>query len=197
MPECRKCRTELTEENWYASKRKENNRICKECDSTRAKEWRKAHPEKAKIYRTRTSRKAGHIPFNENKECTVYLGVHVAERVLSHVFKDVKVMPLCNPGYDFICNKGKKIDVKSSCLHKSGKWGFGIKHNTTADFFLCLAFDNRKALNPLHAWLIPGAKINHLKGTSIRQGTIHKWDAYRLDTTKISDCCDSMREPEP
>lgn len=58
MPECRKCRTELTEENWYASERKENNRICKECDSTRAKEWRKAHPEKAKIYRTRTSRKA-------------------------------------------------------------------------------------------------------------------------------------------
>lgn len=140
----------------------------------------------------------GHRPFNENKECGMYLGCHVAERVLSHVFKDVEVMPLMHPGYDFICNKGMKIDVKSSCIRRNGrslgKWQFNITHNTTADFFLCLAFDNRKDLNPLHAWLLPGSKFNHLIGTTISISTIHKWDEYRLDLTKILGCCDTMRK---
>ena len=72
-------------------------------------------------------------------------------------------------------------------------WAFNIGRNTTADYFLCLAFDNREDLNPLHAWLIPGSKINHLTGTSISPSTLHKWDAYALDTSKIGDCCDAMR----
>ncbi len=67
---------------------------------------------------------------SDNRECSSFLGCHIAEQVLSKTFKDVEIMPPSNPGYDFICNKGKKIDVKSSCLryknpkHKS--WMFVI-----------------------------------------------------------------------
>ena len=42
-----------------------------------------------------------------NKKSTNYLGCTIAEKVLSKVFKDVKVMSYGNPGYDFICSKGK------------------------------------------------------------------------------------------
>jgi len=194
MKKCRQCGAELNDENWYPSYRKGHKRICKECDNELRRLWCAANPEKHKAASTRAHRKEGRLPFNVNKECSSYLGIHVAERVLSHVFKDVEVMPRGNPGFDFICNQGKWIDVKSSCLQKNGSWQFNIRHNTTADYFLCLAFDNRESLTPLHAWLLPGSKFNHLTAASIRPSTIHKWDAYRLDISKINDCCATMRE---
>lgn len=132
--------------------------------------------------------------YAKNKECTMYLGVHVAEQVLCRVFKDVEVMPIGNRGYDFICNY-KLIDVKSATLGKNGSWAFQIRRNTTADFFLCLAFDNRKDLTPLHIWLLPGEKFNHLRGASICPSTIHKWDEYRLDLKKVSDCIQLKDDP--
>lgn len=190
---CSKCGIELNEENWYPSLQKKNECICKECKCERVRIWRKANPEKAKVIRTRRNRKRGMRPFSENKKCTLFLGIHVAERVLSLVFKDVKRMPMHNPGYDVICNKDKMIDIKSSCLQKTGIWQFHIRRNTVADYFLCLAFDNREDLNPLYAWLIPGSKLNHLRSLTIRPSTTHKWDAYRIDLSKISDCCDALR----
>ena len=136
--------------------------------------------------------------YAENKKCPAYLGVHIAEQVLGQAFKNVRKMPYGNPGYDVICNHNKKIDIKSACEGKRwNNWTFNINHNTIADYFLCLAFDNRKDLNPLYVWLIPGSKLNHLMGAVISQSTIHKWDAYRLDISKINKCCDAMRtEPE-
>lgn len=192
-PICRVCKVILTDENWNHSAQKLNSYLCKACACKYAKQRYDANPEKYKAQTTRANRKKGTQPFNENKACSSYLGVHIAERVLSHVFKDVEVMPRNNPGYDLICNLGKKIDVKSSCLHADGKWSFTIKHNTTADHFLCLAFDNREDLTPLHAWLLPGEKFSHLTKATISPSTISRWQAYRLDLTKINACCDAMR----
>ena len=191
---CRVCGVELTDENWYPSLQKMNSRICKKCDTNKTKQWRKANPEKTRVQWTRHHRNQGHQPMNKNKACSQYLGVFVAERVLSHVFKNVIRMPNGNRGYDFICNKGYMIDVKSSCLNKDGKWRFKIKHNIIANYFLCLAFDNREDLNPLHVWLISGEKLNHLMLTSIQPSTIHKWDEYRLDIGKVISCCNVMKE---
>jgi len=205
------CKVKLNDENWLPSKRKNWDYICKECDREQhhrwyhanpekarvgQRRWYHANPEKAKASTTRASRKKGHRAFTENKECAMYLGVHIAERVLSHVFRDVERMPMHNPGFDFICSKDKWIDVKSACLSriKHQHWKFSINRNTIADYFLCLAFDNRENLTPLHAWLLPGPKFAHLSGTSITPNTIHKWDAYRLDISKISECCDTMRK---
>lgn len=187
-------------ENWYPSLLKSCNYICKKCHNKRQRLWQKDNQEKIKMIWTRSNRKQGKKPLNENKECSAYLGVHIAERVLCHVFKDVKVMPYGNRGYDIICNRGMLIDIKSGCMLShlvDGKeyfrWMFTIERNTTADYFLCIAFDNRTDLNPLHVWLLPGCKLNHLKHASISPSTIHKWDVHRLCISKISTCCDAIR----
>lgn len=134
---------------------------------------------------------------SENKDCAAYLGVYVAERVLCHVFKDVERMPNNNRGFDFICNKGKKIDVKSSSLHISmppPSWYFSIKHNKIADYFLCLAFDDRKNLNPLYMWLFPDHLVNNLSGVSIYPTTIEEWAEYAIPLDQVTTCCDIMKE---
>ena len=134
---------------------------------------------------------------SDNRECTVFLGVHVAENVLSKMFNDVEVMPYKNPGYDFICNKGKKIDAKSSCTRvrdgRSNSWAFGIKKNKIADYFLCLALDNREDLTPLHIWLIPSDEVNNNVKVSISESVIDKWDKYKLDIGNVTACCNEMR----
>lgn len=123
--------------------------------------------EKRESYR----RSKGIKPFYENKDCSMYLG-DLAERALSHYFKNIIRMPLCNRDYDYICGKGLKINVKASTRHNRNAknlegWQFEIKHNCVADYFLCSAFDSRKSLNPEHVWLIPGKVINHLRFASI------------------------------
>lgn len=132
-----------------------------------------------------------------NPKCSIYLGVVVAERMLSKVFKNVERMPLNNPGYDFICNNNFAIDVKSAChpKNRSDLWMFAIKRNQEADYFLCIAFDTRKDLNPQHIWLIPSTVLNHLMGTSISISTLDKWAKYEL-IDKLDDvlaCCDAMK----
>ena len=130
-----------------------------------------------------------------NTKSSVYLGCTIAEKVLSKVFNDVEIMEPNNPGYDFICNKGKKIDVKSSCMRKNPNgWGFNIKRNTIADFFLCIAFDNRESLTPLYLWLIPSNEVKGQKRLSISQSTIHRLDEFKLDISKALQCCDQMKE---
>lgn len=190
---CRKCGDVLNEDNWSPTYLKIVNCICRDCDNKQSRLWKKNNPEKVKVHWIRAARKRGHLPMSENKDCPTFLGIHVAERVLRYVFNDVDVMPYGYEGYDFICNHGKRIDVKSSCIHHDSRWMFTIRHNKTADYFLCLAFDNREDLNPLHVWLLPSEKFNHLTGTGITKNTIHKWDKYKLDIDKISACCNTMK----
>ena len=159
-----------------------------------SKHYDAAHRTQRKIAERERRYKNGGNLMSENTECSQYLGVHVAERVLSKVFKDVVQMPHNNPGYDFICNKGKKIDVKSSCSHKKGRnWTFDIGRNQIADLFLCLTFDNREDLNPLNIWLIPGDIINHLTTASISKSTLSKWDKFKLDIDKVASCCTTLK----
>jgi len=139
--------------------------------------------------------------FPKSKNCGMYLGIYIAERVLSKVFEGVHRMPIRNHGYDFICSNGYKIDVKSACLHSKGKyvgWTFIIKKNKIADYFLCLAFDNRESLNPLHMWLIPGNIINHLAGLGIGENnkSVLKWAKYERSLDKVISCCNHMKGNE-
>lgn len=98
-------------------------------------------------------------PFDKNTRCSAYFGIHIAERILPLIFKNVEKMPYNNPGYDYICNKGYSIDVKSSSLTSNNTWCFTIKKNRIADYFLIEAFDNRNNLNVMYIWLIKGNEI--------------------------------------
>lgn len=148
-------------------------------------------------------------PMSENKSCSQYLGVHIAERVLSHVFESVTRMPILNPGYDFICKKGYKINVKSACITKNNLtkiWNFYIRKNTIPDYFLLLAFDNRTDLNPLHIWLIKGTDKIGIKIKSIlnEKNSLHicntfrsieAYEKYEIEDKlkKMISCCDSLK----
>ena len=105
-------------------------------------------------YCRKQSYKTGkHKPLSEVKDCGAYLGVYIAEQVLSNIFENVQRMPYGNRGYDFICQGGYKIDVKCACLSDC-TWSFHIGKNCDCDYFLLLAFDNRIKLNPQHLLLI-------------------------------------------
>ena len=129
MPICKSCGTY---KHYHA------RGLCRRCYNTK---YRDTHKEDIKEYLVanhdsilelqRKLRYAhGCKPASENRQCPAFLGVHVAEQVLSKVFKDVKKMPYGHKGFDFICNKGKKIDVKSSCMRASGSnWAFDIRKN--------------------------------------------------------------------
>lgn len=141
-------------------------------------------------------RRRGNLPLGENKQCPAYLGVVVAERLVKHLFKEVVPMPQGNPGYDFICAKDKKIDVKSACLMGKGNsfhWRYGINKNKIADYFLLLAFNNREDLEPIHQWLIPGKILNHLKGATISLSTTDRWKKYEQPIEPAIICCDNIR----
>lgn len=138
-------------------------------------------------------------PMQDAMYCSSYLGIYVAERALSKIFDNIKRMPNNNPGYDFICGRGFKIDVKSSCLTqgKGGKlrWGFHINRNTTADYFLCLAFNNRENLEPMHVWLIPGHKVNDKLCIHVTDNpkSLARLTAHERPLDKVIACCSEMR----
>lgn len=104
---------------------------------------------------------------SKNKQCSLYLGVYVAENLLKKIFNDVKRAKFQH-GYDFICGNVYKIDVKSSCksryLYNKERWQFNIKSNKECDYFLMIGFDDRKTFNIEHVWLIAGNElVNNIK----------------------------------
>jgi hypothetical protein len=135
-----------------------------------------------------------------NKKCTTFLGCHVAEKLLSYIFKDVKKMPYGNPGYDFICNKGYKIDVKSSTLHKNKYYTFSIKKNKIADYFLCIGFNNIDDLEPQKLWLIKGELCNEIVSLTITntENDLESFKDYELPLKlkEAINCCELLKRKE-
>lgn len=151
-------------------------------------------------------------PMSENKKCSLFLGVHIAERNLSNVFKSVIRMPFGNHGYDFICDKGYKIEVKSACLcNLEGRrqWRFRTRKNQIADYFLFLAFDNREDLNPTKIWLIKSTELVGVKkkvtlnskntfGIFNTKKSLDIYSKYELTDKleKLKECCDTLKNKE-
>ena len=175
---CYVCGIALDSDNWAPSRMNRKNRICKQCSN-------RLH---------REERKKNYQP-TSNKECGYYLGVYVVEHILSKVFKNVERMPRNNKGYDFICGYGKRIDVKSSATYdNSGRWSFRIGKNCIADYFLCVAFDNRTDLNPVHIWLMPGYTVNDSDYIIIDKSNISEYDEYVLPIDEVVMQCDIMKD---
>ncbi len=116
----------------------------------------------AEYYKTYKHNTGKQRPLAEAKDCGAYLGIYIAEKIIERIFrKGAQRMPINNPGYDFLCPKKCKIDVKSSVLRLNmGEttpfWAFIINKNKIADYFLLLGFDNRVNLEPKKIWLIKG-----------------------------------------
>jgi hypothetical protein len=195
---CSKCNQPKLKISFY--KMRSNSPIlrpsCKVCCNKNSTDWALNNADRRRELNRKYSYESGRNrgPMNENKTCSSFLGVHVAERVLSYVFKNVTRMPNNNPGYDFICNNGYKIDVKSACLQKdknwnSSQWKFHIEKNKIADYFALLAFDNREDLNPVHWWLVPGNVVNDKIGIGIAITKLDKWEQYEQPINKVIEKC--------
>lgn len=104
------------------------------------------------------------FPIYDNEDYPQYLGSHLAERkyatkILPLILGKIKKeMPINYPGYDFIVEKDITVDVKSRRLSTKYKhWNFSIEHNSNADYFLLLAFNEgryEEELKLLHILLI-------------------------------------------
>jgi uncharacterized CHY-type Zn-finger protein len=168
---------EVDHERGYHSSR------CKACDTKYAKARRNA--------------KGTQIPLEQAKDIGAYLGVYIVERLLGSVFKTTIRMPYGNPGYDFICGKGFKVDVKASCRHHKGKaadrWHFNIKKNKTADYFACFAMDSRQSLNPEHFWLFPSCVISNKHSLVIFEDHLDLWGAYEQPLDRVIQGCAVIR----
>ena len=202
---CSKCGIEKLLNEFHKDKSKKDGRqsCCGKCDNKRTKKYQQGHKKEItkqkKEWYERTGReKAGKTSMYKNKLCPLYLGIVIGERLCRHIFKNVEVMPRNNTGFDIICGKGFKIDVKTACItlddNKHPKWSFFINHNTTADYFILVAFNNLIDLNPLHLWMIPGKEINRRSGISIRPSTLHKWDKWKRDIDDAQLCCAELKE---
>lgn len=151
--------------------------------------------DKQKHKQNEQENKRTHGPMSKNRDCPNYLGIHIAEKLVAKYFKNPFRMPWSNPGYDFICSNGFKIDVKSAILTTSkNRWLFLINKNKIADYFLCLAYDNRNDLNLLHVWLFPGPDINNKRILSSIPSTISKWFQYEKPIGDMKGCCDTLKE---
>ena len=107
-------------------------------------------------------------------------------------------MPHGHPKYDYLCSQGYKIDVKSATTYyyekkNAYRWMFKISKNTEADYFLCVAYDNRENLNIIKMWMIPGVAINHLGQLSISPGSFDKWKQYELDPNESNECIEEIK----
>ena len=216
---CSECHETKSLDEFYKQKKGKYGKKthCKDCDKKQSRKYRQTHKkeikeksikdweehreyklkQKRKYYENGGREKQGSKSMYEDKSSAQWLGIVIGERLCRHLFKDVEVMPYGFPGYDFICNKGMKINIKTACVtFSNGKypsWSFTIDHNTVADYFICVAFDNRTDLNPLHIWMIPGKDVNHKKTHAIRTTTIHKWDVWKRDINDAQLCCNKIK----
>ena len=116
------------------------------------------------------------VPSSEDENLSQYfgnLGELLFKKFLNTIFENVERMKYTNYGFDFICdnvtnefinkypifkletNKEYKIQIKARCRRIYGKyirWDFPIRYNN-ADYFILIAFDNRKNLDIIHTWI--------------------------------------------
>lgn len=98
------------------------------------------------------------FPMESKEDCSQYFGICIAENYIIKTFEDADKATYGTIGYDWICNKGKKIECKARCLNSNNVWNYQIAnkkgdYNLIADYFIISAWDNRESLNPLHVWI--------------------------------------------
>jgi len=155
------------------------------------------HHEKELATMEKYRRTQGIKPMSENKDCSLYLGVHVTEQAIKPILPNATRMEMHHPKYDYLCSQGYKVDVKSSSIYyyekkNAYRWMFAINKNMEADYFMCVAYDNSENVNIIKIWMIPGKLINHLGRLSISPGSFEKWKEYEIDPTEANVCVDKI-----
>lgn len=129
-------------------------------------------------------------PIKENRIDTRFLGIYIAENGINKIYEGSERMQINNKGYDIICPKGYKIDVKATVLNRYNLFNFAINKNKIADYFVLVGFNNIIELKPLHIWVVKsddniyGCQIKELNKIAILNEPkhIYRYKKYeRLD----------------
>lgn len=93
-------------------------------------------------------------PIEEAKDCPAYFGVCIGEKYVSRTFDNPKMMPYGNPGYDWECKNGLKIQLECRCLSDNLWFNQQFKfthidYNKVADVFILSGWKDRESLEPL------------------------------------------------
>lgn len=111
----------------------------------------------AERMREYTYKTGKNLPREVNDDCSLWFGEFISQNYVMKTFEDSIKIPSNNPGFDWICKKGQKIDHKGACLKyypwQSPHWSFHIRHNKISDYFILSAWDDKDNLNPLHVWM--------------------------------------------
>jgi hypothetical protein len=109
----------------------------------------------------------------DDKDSPTFFG-KFTENLMIQTFENVITVRHNNPGFDWICKNGDKIENKSACLKDgNSRWTFNVKYNKIADWFIFSAWDNRDSLTPLYVWIlhkndmVRGRKVCEFEGLSI------------------------------
>ena len=185
MKQCTVCKKWKDESEFYIrSKYNQTLRSeCKKCSNMSSKRWYDSNKDYVKELTDNRRWENGGTPMDKNIECTMYLGVHIAENLWNVILTDSVLMNPANPGYDILFNDNIKIDIKASVLRIDDEypcWSFNIQYNKIPDFFGLTAFDNRDNLNIQYMWLIPGYKINDKYRIRIYPKKINNWKKYLI-----------------
>lgn len=97
-------------------------------------------------------------PMTENRSTKNFIGC-MAELCTSKIFENIQRMHHSNQGYDFICDNGKKIEVKGAILNQHNQLSFHIRYNHIADYFVLIGFNDILELNPIHIWIIKSGEV--------------------------------------
>lgn len=157
----------------------------------------KDYAERTKEWTHRTGR---NLPKEFNEDCSSHFG-EFTENLMIQTFEDPIRMPYGNPGFDWKCKNGEKIDNKGACLiytkGRSPRWILPIEHNNIADWFILSMWDNRDSLNPLHVLafhkndIVRGRKFCEFENFSITN-TLEK--LKELEKHEVTDRLDKLKE---
>ena len=148
------------------------------------------------------------LPKEENPYCPSHFG-DFTEDLMIKTFEDPIRMPYGNPGYDWTCKRGDKIDSKGRCLIYSkvsnwSGWEFYIDHNNIADWFILSCWDDRDSLNPLHVFafhkndIVRGRKFCEFVTFSITNTPKKLKELEKFEVTnrldKLKELCNKDKE---
>ena len=146
------------------------------------------------------------LPKEFNEDCSVHFG-DFTENLMIQTFEDPIKMPYGNPGFDWKCKNGDKIDNKGICLMCRGYspyFAFPIRCNNIADVFILSCWDDRNSLNPLHIFafhkndIVRGRKFCKFElfvitNTPKKLKELEKWEVTdRLN--KLKEICNVLKE---
>ena len=150
-------------------------------------------------------RKKGILHWSEVRH--LRLGLYI-EKAIAKMFGSIAEVTN-NPGVDFVCPNGYKMQVKvSSMRYNHGKhpaWSFGIRRNKVVDYFILVAVNSSEDIDkedfkPINIWLMKGKLVNKQGDVSVALSRISKWDEYSIMKeyeNKFVACCTTIKGNKP